>query len=247
MTDVPRRVLIAIAALGIFGLVQLVIGSISMTSSTYSNVPGARDATSTTIDINELAEPTPGPALDELDTATSAAAITPVGGVEAGELPPPLEVAPTRVRIPSIEVDSGLVDLGLNPDRTVEVPQDFALAGWYTGRPVPGETGPGVIIGHVDSARDGPAVFFRLRQLEAGDVVTVERSDGSVAEFRVTHTELVDKDEFPTERVYGSTEAPTLRLVTCGGEFDRNVRSYEGNVIVYAEYVGTTDAPMPRS
>lgn len=231
--------------LGVAGLSLLVIGTMSVTGSTDH---AALETTFMTGGAVNLVEPTPGPPPEEgeVDEAPPGK-VTPVGGVEAGELQPPLEVAPTRVRIPSIEVDSSLVDLGLNPDRTVEVPQDFAVAGWYTGRPVPGETGPGVIIGHVDSARDGPAVFFRLRQLEAGDVVTVERSDGSVAEFRVTHTELVDKDEFPTERVYGSTEAPTLRLITCGGEFDRNVRSYEGNVIVYAEYVGTTDAPMPRS
>ena len=245
MTVPSRGVLVTSAVLGVAGLSLLVIGTMSVTGGTDH---AALETTFTTGGAVDLVEPTPGPPPEEfaVDEAPPGK-VTPVGGVEAGELPPPLEVAPTRVRIPSIEVDSSLVDLGLNPDRTVEVPQDFAVAGWYTGRPVPGETGPGVIIGHVDSARDGPAVFFRLRQLEAGDVVTVERSDGSVAEFRVTHTELVDKDEFPTERVYGSTEAPTLRLITCGGEFDRNVRSYEGNVIVYAEYVGTTDAPMPRS
>ena len=82
----------------------------------------------------------------------------------------PLVVVPTRVRIPSIEVDSGVIDLGLNADRTLEVPRDVAVTGWYTGRSVPGEVGPSVIVGHVDSAIAGPGVFYNLRRLEPGDL-----------------------------------------------------------------------------
>ena len=151
---------------------------------------------------------------------------------------PDVEVVPTRVRIPSIEVNANIVDLGLNPDRTLEVPQDIAVAGWYTGRSVPGEVGPGVIVGHVDSAVAGAGVFFNLRELDIGDLIDVQRSDGSVAAFRVTEVVLVDKNEFPTEQVYGGTERPTLRLITCGGGFNNASGHYLGNLIVYAEHVG---------
>jgi len=159
----------------------------------------------------------------------------------------PLVVLPIRVRIPSIEIDSGVIDLGLNPDRTLQVPKDIAVTGWYTGRSVPGEVGPSVIVGHVDSAIAGAGVFYNLRRLEPGDLIEVERSDGSVAQFLVTSLELAQKDQFPTEQVYGFTEQPTLRLITCGGSFDQGAGSYLGNVIVYAQHVGNHEAPLARS
>jgi sortase (surface protein transpeptidase) len=158
--------------------------------------------------------------------------------------PPPQR--PTRIRIEKIGVDAAIIDLGLNPDRTLQVPEDIRLTGWWTGRSVPGEPGPSIVVGHVDSAAQGPGVFWRLRELEIGDVIFIERADGSIAEFRVTETELVLKTEFPTDKVYGSVEGSKLRVITCGGAFDRSARSYLGNLIVYADHVGTTQAPLPE-
>jgi sortase (surface protein transpeptidase) len=156
---------------------------------------------------------------------------------------PAVEVYPLRVRIPEIGVDADVIDLGLNTDGTLEVPSDFAQTGWYTGRSVPGETGPSVVVGHVDS-RSGPAVFYRLSDLEVGHVIEIDRSDGLIALYRVSEKELVLKDEFPTERVYGDTAEPTLRLVTCGGDFDPAVNSYRGNLIVFAQHLGNYE-PIP--
>jgi len=127
-----------------------------------------------------------------------------------------------------------LIPLGLNPDNTLEVPKDFAVAGWYIGRPVPGELGPSIIAGHVDSKR-GPAVFYHLGDVQPGAIVDVARSDGSVARFTVVAKEEHDKDAFPTDHVYGPTDSPELRLITCGGTFDRSIGHYNDNIIVFAE------------
>ncbi|MBA2529793.1 MAG: class F sortase [Euzebyales bacterium] len=155
------------------------------------------------------------------------------------EAPPqPAEaVEPTAVTIPAIGVETSLVKLGLNPDHTMEVPQDFSLAGWYTGAAQPGQRGPAVIAGHVDS-HDGPAVFFRLRELSRGDRIKVARSDGSRVTFRVDGVEQFPKDVFPSGRVYAMTSEPTLRLITCAGDFDTAERSYEDNVVVFASLAG---------
>lgn len=142
-------------------------------------------------------------------------------------------LAPLTIRIPAIGVTSPLISLGLNPDNTLEVPADFSVAGWYRYRPVPGEPGPAVIAGHVDS-RVGPAVFYRLKELPPGAIVEVDRSDGSTAVFTVTGTEEHDKDAFPTERVYGPTAGAELRVITCGGTFDWSTRHYNDNIIVFA-------------
>jgi sortase (surface protein transpeptidase) len=156
----------------------------------------------------------------------------------------PAAVVPTLLRIPEIGVEATIVDLGLTEDQELEVPSDFDQTGWYTGRATPGDPGPAVVVGHVDSTT-GPAVFFRLGELAPGDVVEIDRSDGLTARYRVTALGEADKDAFPVEAVYGTTEAPTLRLITCGGEFDHDAGSYVGNVIVYAEHLGNEPMATP--
>lgn len=145
--------------------------------------------------------------------------------------------APTRVHIPSLGVDSTLTRLGVDPSGALETPEDFDQAGWFSDGPVPGSTGPAVIAGHVDSWT-GPAVFSRLAELAVGDVVLVDRDDGTTAQFTVTHVTRHPKTAFPTDDVYGPTTDAQLRLVTCGGDFDRSIRSYVDNVVVFAELAG---------
>ena len=140
---------------------------------------------------------------------------------------------PVRVEIPSIGVRAPIIRLGLDPDRSLEVPTDYADTGWWSGGSRPGEGGPAVIVGHVDS-QSGPAVFYRLSELRKGDEVVVVRRDGSRARFTVQGSERFPKDEFPTARVYGRTDGPTLRLITCGGDFDSSTGHYVDNTIVYA-------------
>jgi LPXTG-site transpeptidase (sortase) family protein len=139
---------------------------------------------------------------------------------------------PTRVRILSIGVDAPLDALHLDPSGALEPPTDFDVPGWYADGTVPGDVGPAVIAGHVDS-RAGPAVFFRLRELRVGDLVEVQRGGEWIA-FEVVGTDRAPKDDFPTAQVYGPTPDRQLRIITCGGEFDGTIRSYRDNVIVYA-------------
>ena len=143
---------------------------------------------------------------------------------------------PVRVEIPSIGVSSPLVRLGLKRDRSMEVPGDFQVAGWFTSGPQPGQLGPAVIAGHVDS-RTGPAVFYRLRDLRPGDQIRVVRADHRVVRFEVDALASHPKQALPTEAVYGATTAPVLRLITCAGSFDRASGSYRDNLVVSATRV----------
>ncbi|WBB67228.1 class F sortase [Micromonospora sp. WMMD812] len=140
--------------------------------------------------------------------------------------------APTRVRVPRIDVDTRLTVLGLDRDGALVPPADFGVVGWYGGGPAPGDTGPAVLAGHLDSRR-GPAVFARLGELRPGDAVEVWRG-GQRVPFRVTGSLRTRKDAFPTAAVYGPTPGPELRLVTCGGDFDRRRGHYTDNVVVFA-------------
>jgi sortase (surface protein transpeptidase) len=142
---------------------------------------------------------------------------------------------PVRIEIPRIGVASTLERLGRARDGTVQTPplSRAGVAGWYALGPRPGEPGSAVILGHVDSRR-GPAVFFRLRELRRGDQVKVTRADGSSVRFVVQRTAQHDKQRFPTDEVYYPTLTSTLRLVTCGGEFDAVSRHYRSNIIVFA-------------
>jgi sortase (surface protein transpeptidase) len=139
---------------------------------------------------------------------------------------------PTRLKVKAIGVDTALETLRLGDDGELTPPEDFGRAGWYADGTRPGDVGPAVIAGHVDSKR-GPAVFYRLRELEAGDRIDVVRG-GRTVRFTVTSTAWYPKKRFPTDRVYGPTPDRQLRLITCGGVFDRSLRSYRDNLVVYA-------------
>lgn len=138
-----------------------------------------------------------------------------------------------RIRIPAIGVDATLIPRGLSADRSLEVPRDWGVAGWFEGGPFPGESGPAVVVGHVDST-SGPAVFYRLRELHRGDVIVVWREGGSRSRFLVDSLRWFSKSAFPTELVYGVTAGPALRLITCGGAFDRSTGHYVDNLVVFA-------------
>ncbi|MFH9562306.1 class F sortase [Streptomyces globisporus] len=148
---------------------------------------------------------------------------------------------PTRIEVPRLTIDASVLPMGLNDDRTVEVPtpDQAAKAGWYESGAAPGQRGPTVILGHVDSSRlpDNKAVFYRLGEARRGDRVDITRTDGAVARYVVEAAIVVAKSDFPTRTVYGSAPTPVLRLVTCGGSYTKD-SGYDSNVIVYARYVG---------
>lgn len=144
------------------------------------------------------------------------------------------ESRPQRLRIPKIDVDAaGLLDLGLKPDGSMEVPPDGSTVGWYTESPTPGERGPAVLAAHVDWDGEEGA-FYDLRELLPGDAVMVDRADGTTALFRVYRVEQYPKDRFPSDAVYGNVPDAQLRLITCGGEVDTEQGGYRDNIVVYA-------------
>jgi hypothetical protein len=158
-------------------------------------------------------------------------------GFEVGDLPErvtaPGAGEPVRLLIPAIGVATPLLRLGLEADGSMAVPADFGRAGWFAGGPAPGQVGPAVIAGHVDS-RTGSAVFYRLRELRPGQVVLVERADRTRLRFVVSQARSYPKAEFPTGAVFGPVGSPELRLITCAGDFDRARGSYRDNLVVFA-------------
>ena len=140
---------------------------------------------------------------------------------------------PTRLRIPALAIDADFEEaLGLTEYQEIEVPDDFWSVGWYQHGPTPGEQGPAVVLGHVDSY-EGPAVFHQLWRLQRGDEIIVDRADGSTATFIVSHKEKPEQSQFPTEAVYGDIDHAGLRLVTCIGDFDQGAQRYSHNLVVY--------------
>ncbi len=142
--------------------------------------------------------------------------------------------APTRVVIPTLDVDVALTGLGQQADGTMQVPTDARTVGWYTKAPTPGSLGPAVLAGHVDY-QNKPGTFNRLTDLKAGDSINVDRQDGSMAMFTVVTVKRYAKNKFPTNAVYGAINRAGLRLITCGGNFDSTAGHYEDNIVVYAD------------
>lgn len=149
---------------------------------------------------------------------------------------------PVSIDIPAIRVHSILQYLGLTAQHTLQVPvpgPHYNEAAWYKYSSTPGSLGPAVILGHVDSAAQGPSVFFKLGDLRRGDRVMVTRADGLVAVFRVDGVRRYPKDQFPTKLVYGNTDHAALRLISCGGVFDRATGHYLDNIVVFGSLVGS--------
>lgn len=142
---------------------------------------------------------------------------------------------PRTLTLPSIAAGSDLIQVGLREDGTLEVPpgNPGAPAAWYAGSPKPGDPGPAVLLGHVNAEGGGPGIFADLRKLRPGDDVEVVREDGTTAVFAVQYAEQYPKDSFPTEKVYGNTGGPELRLITCDG-YDAKSGTFADNYVVYA-------------
>jgi len=173
-----------------------------------------------------------------LDAPLTAAAPTAPPPLPVIMPPEPLEsdgVKPRRLAIPKIGVLAPLMALGVDSRREIQTPPLSRpnQAGWYKHGPIPGEQGPSVVLGHVNTKK-GAAVFSRLKEISRGDKIKVSRSDGSLAEFTVDGVEQVSKAAFPSKRVYGNTGEATLRLITCGGVYNRATGHYTDNIIVYA-------------
>ena len=121
-----------------------------------------------------------------------------------------------------------------NPDKTIEVPPFHEnITGWYKNGPTPGELGPAIILGHVDSTR-GPSVFWDLNKVNPGDEIVIEREDGQKVKYNVDRLERFDQNSFPTEEVYGNINNVGLRLITCGGTFNKEIDRYSHNTVVFA-------------
>lgn len=200
-----------------------------VTASAYPSMTATAAPSASTTAATGVPPGAPGTAPGTPEPATSTAPAT---------LP---DAAPLTLSVPAIGIDSPLVELGRNPDGSVEVPSlddPEARPGWYRDSPTPGSLGPAIILGHVDSRRYGPGVFYHLADLRPGDQVDVSRADGTVARFAVDGVQEVAKRDFPTLAVYGNLDHAGLRLITCGGEFDPDAGSYESNIIVFASLVG---------
>lgn len=144
---------------------------------------------------------------------------------------------PITLNIPKLDLTVPFEEpIGLNADKTIEAPRDFTSVAWYKYGPSPGEIGPAVVLGHVDSYM-GAAVFYHLGQLSPGDLVNIIRADGTTATFSVTQLERYPQADFPTDKVYGTTTDAELRLITCTGVYDHGTQRYDHNLVVYAVLV----------
>ena len=146
---------------------------------------------------------------------------------------------PVTLGIPGLDLTTRLIGLRKSRDGTLQVPQDPQRVGWYSQGPAPGDDGPAVLVGHVDSYR-GAGVFARLDELVPGDQIRIRRADGTLAVFEVRQVQEYAKRDFPTDVVYRGNGEASLRLITCGGEFDRQSRSYRSNVVVFAAPVAAS-------
>lgn len=189
---------------------------------------GGPDADRAANERDDSGTSSPAPSADKAKTERSA---KPVG-----------RSVPVGLLIPAIGVDTPLMRLGLAADRTMEVPPIAAddRAGWYEHSPTPGQIGPSVIVGHVTVGSYGDGVFRDLARLRRGDRITARLENGAKTVFAVGEVRKIAKADFPADDVYGDTDRPELRLITCGGRLTGD--GYADNLIVFATMIAS-DGP----
>jgi len=226
-----------------FATLALVVGVLIGYPADVGNAAGHTASTaeptepSATAAVERSMPPTTSPTTP-VQSATSDQAPASAGSLPPVEAPRGrgmLHLRPVQVDIPAIGVSSSLVELGLNRDGSLQVPEDAAKAGWYAKGSYPGDAGapPALIVGHVDD-KDGPAVFYALKELKVGDEIRATRTDGSVAVFVVYDARQYPKSALPTEEIYQRRDGSELVLITCTGDWDTQQRSYLDNYVVSA-------------
>lgn len=208
------------------------------------------------------AAPAPAPAPGDAKASPGSAArgpsvaATPQPRRDRARVPPPVRRAgpaprplprsrATVLKIPYLALEAPVVGLRLDRRRQLTAPpmDSPELVGWYEGGPSPGEAGTAVVVGHLDTAT-GPAVFVDLSGLTPGRLVEARRADGRTAVYTVDAVRTYDKEQFPSQEVYGTRKRPELRLITCGGAYDRRT-GYRSNVVVFAHLTGTREPDRP--
>lgn len=233
-TDRVIRAVLILAAVA--GVVTVAVGLLLVLNSPEEyGLAADRGRTS----LNVGVQPTAPDAAD----AGAPARLAPDAAAPVPALPaaPPMQPAtPKRLIIPKLGVNAPIRSVGLDRRGVIQVPpvNNPNLVGWYRFGPTPGQAGPAVLLGHKDT-RTRSAVFSRAHELRHGDTIEVVRMDGTVAVFTVGGVEQAGKEVFPTHRVYGDAATAELRLITCGGVYDRTTGHYTDNVIVYATMTGT--------
>jgi len=170
-----------------------------------------------------------GNKLASLETFSSPAPVKAATGIK-----PLPRSEPTHITVPSVGIDAPVGPVGQDAEGSIAVPPvEEWVTGWYKYSPTPGEDGPSVIVGHVDTYK-GVSVFWRLREVQRGDIINITRADGKTVKFKVTSLKQFDQDKFPTKEVYGNLKYPGLRLITCAGTFNKDTGSYTQNTVVYA-------------
>ncbi len=225
------------------------------TASSTSRTPTSSPTPTTESAAPTTSEPAPPPSTSTPEPTTSTPTTTATPTTTSSAPPPPStaaapgdvmpEAEPVAISIPAIGAGSDLLHLGLNGDGTMATPpidEKVSHAGWFDQSPEPGTLGPAIIVGHIDSARYGPAVFYDLGKLVPGDTIEVTRSDGTVAIFAVDGVREYAKNEFPTLQVYGNLDHAGLRLITCGGVFNDDTGHYESNIVVFASLAASRAA-----
>ncbi|MFD9353263.1 class F sortase [Streptomyces sp. NPDC060031] len=172
------------------------------------------------------------------------------GGSAAAGLPaahaPLAAAAPARVDVPSMGIQAPVMARDLDPQGAIDPPpyEQPGSVGWWRGGPQPGAAGTALMVGHVDT-KSKPAVFYGLSSARSGDKVRVVRADGSVAEFTIEDVRVHERAGFDPDKAYGQRVKgrAELRLVTCGGTYDKTIKQYTANVVVSAYLTGVTVRP----
>lgn len=142
---------------------------------------------------------------------------------------------PERIKIPSLNLDAVIENVGLTSGGAMGVAKDPLHAGWYDLGPRPGEKGSAVIDGHVNWYYGATGAFADLHLLKLGDEVHIQDEAGVDLVFVVREIRTYDSKADATDVFISHDGKAHLNLITCDGVWNKDAHEYSKRLIVFTD------------
>lgn len=145
---------------------------------------------------------------------------------------------PRYIFIPKIGVKAIVKPTWLTASGAVGSPDNIYNTAWYASSALPGQPGAALIDGH-SGFWNKTGVFWNLGELKPGDLVKIEKGDGTIVDFEVVKKTIYPADAVDMKAMLSpiNQNSPGLNLITCTGDVIAGTNRYDERVAIFAQKI----------